>query len=153
MAKYHYPSEDFKVIAELLNKNQQQQNNSQIILYDTTPFLKEFLALLEANYTDYNFDVNKICQLLSLCSMQVHRKVKKHTGLSPASYLLRFRIAKALNLLNSTNNTIHEIALQTGFKYQSTFTRAFSRVLKCPPLQVRLNQEDNVINWQKKVDF
>lgn len=92
-------------------------------------FLTKLSALLEKHYTDELFGVPKLSQLLCLCPMQVHRKLKKLTGISPGQYLLHFRLSKAVHLIIETDFTLGEIAYRTGFSSLNNFSRVFKRVL------------------------
>jgi transcriptional regulator GlxA family with amidase domain len=121
--------------------------------HQLTPFLNRLILILEENYKEHHFDIRMMSQLLCSCPMQVHRKIKKHTGISPGKFLLLFRLKKAIALLTNSELSINEIASQTGFKYPSTFIRAFQRVLKETPHQFRNQLEADVINWQKNVIF
>ena len=112
------------------------------------PFVNRLTALLESKYTDETFDVTKLSQMLCLCQMQVHRKIKKYTGLSPGKYILHYRLSKAMVLLSNTEYTIGEIAYQTGFSSQNNFSRAFRRECGLSPSQSR----KQVINRLKKVN-
>jgi transcriptional regulator GlxA family with amidase domain len=62
------------------------------------------------------------------------------TGQSFVAYLNRFRIARAQNLLTSTNKAIVEISLETGFCNQSYFGVIFRRIAGISPLEYRFNQ-------------
>lgn len=79
--------------------------------------------------------------------MQVHRKVKKHTGQTPGKLLLLFRLSKAKDLLRTTELGVGEIAWQTGFSSHAAFSRAFHRTYHCSPSQLRSRMASEVINW------
>ncbi len=108
------------------------------LLFGSSPFSQKLAEIVEANYADNTFDVVKLGQFLNLCSMQVHRKVKRHTGLSPGRYLLLFRLKKSCFMLQNEEIPIGQIAFQTGFYYHHTYTRAFKRTYGCSPKQMRL---------------
>ena len=118
-----------------------------------TPFLRKLIEIVEANYADSTFDIHGLSRKLNLCPMQVHRKVKRHIGLTPGKYLLLFRLKKSQYLLRNTDLPIGEIAWQVGFCYHHTFTRAFRRIFGCSPLQMRQVLEEQDIKWQKKCCF
>ncbi len=107
------------------------------VSYFSSPFLHRLTALLEEHYADERFGAGKLSRLLCLCSMQVYRKVKRDTGLSPGHYILQFRLSKALDLLQSTDLTIGEIAWRTGFGSQNYFARSFRKRYGVPPRLMR----------------
>ena len=76
--------------------------------------------------------------------MQVYRKVKKQTGLSPGRYILLYRLKIALYMLQESDYTIGEIAFQIGFSNQNNFSRAFKREFGSSPKHLRtfLNKQN-----------
>ncbi len=58
---------------------------------------------------------------------------KRVVGVSPISYLHRWRMAVAKDELRKGRLSIGEIALLVGFRSGSAFSTAFSRVVGCPP--------------------
>lgn len=62
---------------------------------------------------------------------------KESTGESFVEYLNRFRVAKAKDLLATTNRTISDIGLDTGFCNQSYFGVVFRRIAGMTPLNYR----------------
>ncbi len=61
------------------------------------------------------------------------------TGQSFVAYLNSFRVARAQELLASTDQAISEISLETGFCNQSYFGVIFRRITGVTPLQYRTN--------------
>ncbi len=100
-------------------------------------FLKELTAILEKNFTNERFGALELSQALYLCPMQVHRKVKQRTGLSPGHLLLQFRLAKAQAMLRSTDLQVGEIAWRTGFGSQNYFARAYHKEMGWTPREER----------------
>ena len=67
----------------------------------------------------------------------VNRSFVLHTGKSLHQYLLACRVEKAILLLQTTNASVSEIAVQTGWKNQSQFSRGFRQVTGYPPSSFR----------------
>ncbi len=82
-------------------------------------------------------DAARLCAMSDCCFMQLFKDV---TGQSFVAYLNRFRVARAQDLLDTTERAISEISLETGFCSQSYFGVMFRRVTGTTPLQYRLNQ-------------
>ena len=57
--------------------------------------------------------------------------------MSPVDYLRYYRIEKSLEILRGTDNTITEIAYETGFSGASYFAETFRKYIGCSPLQFR----------------
>jgi AraC-like DNA-binding protein len=62
-------------------------------------------------------------------------KFKKTVGLSPISYLTRWRMLLAGDRLANTQQSIAEIASSLGYESESAFGAAFKRIMGCPPRQ------------------
>jgi AraC-like DNA-binding protein len=60
-------------------------------------------------------------------------RFKTRVGVTPQSYLQRYRFLKAVQLLESTDAKIHEIAQRVGYDSESSFSRAFKRLMGKPP--------------------
>lgn len=63
------------------------------------------------------------------------RAFRAHLECSPAEYMRRLRLDHAKNALATSNRTIAEIALESGFYDQSHFTNAFRRRFGMTPAQ------------------
>ncbi|HWE74585.1 MAG TPA: helix-turn-helix domain-containing protein [Stellaceae bacterium] len=68
------------------------------------------------------------------------RQFKQTTGLTPHLYLLTRRIGQARELLATTELSIAEIAVMTGFADQSHFARSFRRLAGTSPREFRWSQ-------------
>lgn len=58
---------------------------------------------------------------------------KRMTGLPPTDYLNRMRILRALELLQTTDLTIAETAMQVGIYDANYFSRLFKKIIGYPP--------------------
>ena len=61
------------------------------------------------------------------------REFMAHCRVSPGVFLLQLKLEKALNLLQTNDLSIKEIALKSGFSSASYFCRAFLRKYGAPP--------------------
>lgn len=68
---------------------------------------------------------------------------KRLTGLNFVSYVNSIRIEKAAQMLTSTDKTITEIALDSGFSNVRTFNRAFSKSLGVTPSKMIDDHKEN----------
>lgn len=92
-------------------------------------------------YIHENFSFDMSLHLLSkqsgLCIGTFCRYFKELTGLTPFTYLNRFRIRKSCEALLDTTLTITEIANMCGFNNISYFNRSFLEHVKCKPSEYR----------------
>jgi AraC-like DNA-binding protein len=58
-------------------------------------------------------------------------------GEPPMTYLTRWRLQRAARLLQTTRQTILNVALDVGYESESAFNRAFKREFGLPPAQYR----------------
>lgn len=58
-------------------------------------------------------------------------------GESPMAYLMRWRLKLAAEILQSTDETIVNVAEAAGYGSESAFNRAFKREFGSPPAQFR----------------
>lgn len=68
------------------------------------------------------------------------RAFKQSQGMTPHSYVLHRRVARAQELLSATDLSLSQIALVSGFADQSHFTRHFRQRIGVPPSSFRRSQ-------------
>jgi len=79
-------------------------------------------------------------EMAKLCTMSEDyfiRRFREAIGLSPTQYVLRRRIGLSAQRLLFTNDTIDQIAEQTGFGDRFYFSRVFARQVGQPPAAYR----------------
>ncbi|MCY1313870.1 Virulence regulon transcriptional activator VirF [compost metagenome] len=69
----------------------------------------------------------------------LQRLTREVFQLSPKQILMKARIEKACELLESTSNSITDIATECGYSDHSAFSRQFRAALHCTPQQYRLS--------------
>jgi AraC-like DNA-binding protein len=60
-------------------------------------------------------------------------RFKMRVGNTPQSYLQRYRFSKAVQLLRTTDAKIHDIARRVGYDSESSFSKAFKRLMGKAP--------------------
>ena len=92
-------------------------------------------------FIDLNFQselkIRQIAEIAGLSETGLTRLFKKHLGTSPARYLIDARIREATTLLQSTEESIDEIAEKTGFSNRYYFTRMFKKTTGQSPAGFR----------------
>ena len=58
-------------------------------------------------------------------------------GETPLAYVARCRMQLGARLLESTDNTVLQVALKSGYESEAAFNRAFKREFKLPPARYR----------------
>jgi AraC-like DNA-binding protein len=88
-------------------------------------------------YYDSNVSLDDMASAANLSKYHFLRSFKKATGYSPYEYLVKFRINKAKSMLESTSDTVEQIALKVGFDSTSNFIGTFKRLEQITPLRYR----------------
>lgn len=88
-------------------------------------FLQNFKDALERHFTDSNLSVEDLADEMKLSRVQLYRKVKALTGLSPAEYIKQSRLKRARLLLSDSSLNISEIAYKVGFSSPGYFTKCY----------------------------
>lgn len=93
------------------------------------------------HFIDENLSENLTSALLAdkmhLSKDRFYHVFKEQTGVSPVNYILTARIKKACELMENTDMTIQEIALECNFCTSSYFTKKFSEYMKITPSEYR----------------
>jgi len=97
-------------------------------------------ALKEAvkkHMSNPNLKMEELGDELGLSRVQLYRKVKALTGISPVELLRQTRLQRGYTLLNSTTKTVNEIAYEVGFGTPGYFSKCFKEQFGKYPMEVR----------------
>lgn len=104
-------------------------------------FYTRFCAIVEREMSDPELSVDGIAGKMGLGRTQFYRKLKALTGYSPVELLRNMRLAKARNLLISTEKSVSEIAYEVGFSTPAYFGKCYRDRYHETPLESRCPQE------------
>lgn len=79
------------------------------------------------------YDFNQIAEEQNISISYFRSIFKSITGLSPVEYLNRVRILHALELLQTTRDSIAEVAAKVGIYDPNYFSRLFKKIIGYPP--------------------
>lgn len=91
-----------------------------------------------------NISVDELAQACSLSASHFARRFRHSFGTSAHQYLIRLRIDHAKQLLSQSDKPLVEVALQSGFYDQASFTRTFNRIERMTPSSWRRFNRDGV---------
>ena len=100
-------------------------------------FLDRFRTILQQNLHDADFNVERIGEEMGMSRVQLYRKVKSLTGMTPVELLRKARLARGRQLLEVTDHSISEIAYDVGFTAPSYFAKCFKDEFGMKPGEVR----------------
>ncbi|MDF1657950.1 MAG: AraC family transcriptional regulator [Verrucomicrobiales bacterium] len=72
-----------------------------------------------------------------MTTVQFSRLLKKVFGVTPSQHITRTRVQLAAELLNQSQSSVAEVALECGYCDHSAFTRAFRATMGMTPSQYR----------------
>lgn len=97
---------------------------------------KEMILFIEENYNN-NFTANELEEAVGLTYKYAGTLFKKKTGMTIKEYQLSLRLRKAVKLLCETEDSIADIATETGFYDSFYFSKVFKREKGISPLKFR----------------
>lgn len=88
-------------------------------------FVARARAMVEENLANEFFDVDAFAEAMGMSRRQLQRKLRAVTGETPVSFVRRFRLSRAAQLLAQQYGTVAEVAYAVGFSDPSYFARCF----------------------------
>ncbi|MCQ5089892.1 AraC family transcriptional regulator [Ruthenibacterium lactatiformans] len=98
------------------------------------------MAYLQENY-DRNLSLEEICSALGVSRNYFCYLFKKETGQNLWAYLTDNRLAKAKELLRTTQDKTYAIAYQVGYDNPSYFSKLFKKGTGMTPNEYRKADE------------
>lgn len=95
-------------------------------------FRDKLFNLIEAQYSDSNFKIELMSDMLGMSRILLYRKITSIFGMSPSDLLRNFRLQKAIQLINRST---------TQCKRGRIYRRIFFPCLFCKMLQKRLQYD------------
>jgi AraC-like DNA-binding protein len=89
-------------------------------------------------HLDRSLTVEELSSHLGISPSYFARSFRSSVGLTPHAYVMHRRLLRAQELLASTELSLTDIALTTGFADQSHFCRRFHEITGVPPRAFRL---------------
>lgn len=88
-------------------------------------FLTQVIEIIDKEIESVDFGVKELGDAIGLSRVQLYRKIKALTELTPSELLRTIRLKRAAQLLKESQLTISEIAYRTGFAEVSYFCKCF----------------------------
>jgi AraC-like DNA-binding protein/mannose-6-phosphate isomerase-like protein (cupin superfamily) len=94
------------------------------------------ISYIHQNYAN-NLSLQEIADAVHLSVSECTRSFKKTLHTTPYDYLIKYRIKKSAELLNSTEFTITEVASRVGFNHVNHFIQSFKKHYNKTPKEYR----------------
>lgn len=132
---------------ERLHNRLRQANSPESIIRNGNSEQEQFLGVLVAtimkDLENPELNAATLEHALSMSKMQLYRKLKTISGMTPSEFIRHIRLKQAAQLLIGTQLTVNEIFYQTGFNNQSYFFREFKKQYGCSPNEYRSRAKIN----------
>ncbi len=102
-----------------------------------TLFAEQLNEAIRRNMSNPNLKMEELGEEMGLSRVQLYRKVKAVTGVTPVELLRRMRLQEAYVLLGSTTKTVAEIAFEVGFNTPGYFSKCFREEYGKLPGEIR----------------
>lgn len=130
----------------LLNLNQiektpEEPEQKLDIESESSPVDAEFVTRLndyiKTNIANPDLNINDLCMHMSMSRVQLYRKCKLNTNFSPAEFVRIIRLKQGKHLLETTQQSVSEIAYEVGFSSPSYFAKCYRDQYGISPTELR----------------
>lgn len=99
-------------------------------------FVSKIRGEIHRNISNNDFGVEQLGAAVDLSRVQLYRKVKALTGLSPVELIRATRVNRARKLIEGGATSVSEVAYQVGFTSPSYFTKCFKDQFGVSPMEL-----------------
>jgi len=100
-------------------------------------FLNDITKVIMDNYSDPEFNIEKLVDNSYVSRTVFYHKIKTLTGLTPIDFLRQKRLHIASQMILETDYNVSEIATITGFNDSKNFSKRFKEIYKLTPTQYK----------------
>ena len=100
-------------------------------------FMKSVMEFLEANMSNQELEIENLAEHLFMSRTVFYRKLKSITGLTPVEFVREIRLKRAIQLMESDDYTISQVAYMTGFRAPKYFSKVFKKATGLTPSEYK----------------
>ncbi|MDN5212982.1 tetratricopeptide repeat protein [Fulvivirgaceae bacterium BMA12] len=104
-------------------------------------FLQKLMDYMEEHVSDETFGVEQLSGMMGMSRVNLYRKMQAIMNCTPSTFIQRFRLERAKDLLGKNAGTIAEISYAAGFSSPTYFTKCFREYYGCTPKEHKLNEK------------
>lgn len=119
-------------VEEVMSQIEAALRSNSLLGCQAKQVVRQAMAYIHEHY-DEPITREELATFVSVSPRYLTRCFHEETGLTPVTYLNRYRINQAKQLLERGDNTITEVALDVGFSNSNYFGRVFRREVGAPP--------------------
>jgi AraC-type DNA-binding domain-containing proteins len=137
-----FPPAEQKQIIEALKPLIHSLDSYYKTLTSSNPQLTRLLEYIEQHYSQ-KIASKDVCQYMFMSASTLNRFLRNETGRSLISLLHHIRIQHAVELLQTTTDSVINIGYSVGFETQKSFFTIFKRITGMSPKEFR-NRNHNL---------
>ena len=121
-----------------------RQKRSDLIETTANPLSKKLFGVVSYINSEYSqhITLTSLAERFQMNPAYLSRVFKQDTGFSFSEYLNKFRIKKAVKLLEISDRNITEISLEVGFNSCNHFCKIFKSIMGVSPLVYKKQKYD-----------
>jgi AraC-like DNA-binding protein len=100
------------------------------------PVVGQALALMHKE-PEQAWTILQLARRVGLSRTRLAERFRHFLGESPMAYLTEWRLKLAAEILQTSDNSVAQVAARVGYGSEASFNRAFKRAFACPPAQFR----------------
>ena len=116
--------------------SKEKEEEERLDVHEKT-FVDNLRDVIRRNMGDSDFSVERLGEEVGLSRVQLYRKVKVLTGMTPVELLRKARLERARVLVERTSRSMAEIAYEVGFTAPSYFNKCFKDEFGMSPGSMR----------------
>lgn len=113
-----------------------QENNFLEVPIPSDIRLNAICQYVNQNY-QYAINTGQLAEKANMSVRTLQRIFKQETGITLKKYQQLIRILKSIEMIDTNQYTLTEIAFRVGYKSLSAFTTSYLGIMKTPPKKVR----------------
>lgn len=107
-------------------------------------FLRDVIQVIEKGMSDSKFNIETVVSSMAMGRTTFYKKLKSLTTMSPVEFIKEIRLKRAIQLLDTGELTVSEVAYQVGFNSSGYFSTCFKEKYKLSPSEYLKNKCESV---------
>ena len=108
------------------------------------PIIGKALALLHREPA-HPWTISSLARRIGLSRTRLAERFRHFLGEPPMAYLTQWRLKLGAEILQSTEDSVAQVAAAVGYGSEAAFNRAFKRGFACPPAQFRRERSGQML--------
>ena len=108
-----------------INREPQKAKDTSVYSAMEEKFMKKVMEIINKNIENPAYSIDQFSEEIGMSRVQVYRKIKAVTGMSPSKLILDIRLKTSLDMLQNTEYTVTEVSYRCGFNEISYFGKCF----------------------------